>query len=360
VEGRRDGNGSGRDIGSRTGAVGSARMRGFDMTTDTDIARTPPVGLGGWLWPVTWVSATLPVFFTASVAPSLPSFIGYLRQSTSSPYSVDTSWAWRAIGLNLLLSLVAWWWAAGWFSRDLRMLRRGPLILFALGILCAVLATIDRHRTMYPMLAGGILGLAMASTLCVRWSKRVHNTFASDAVPLHASPFDAVVFGGPGDWSCGRWLLPGALLYSAFGLCLEWSIFSDVASRTLPPPHPADPLGDGCGLGLIVIGSGHSIREIEAHREALAMSLSAGLLLLGAFTGLARGARWTSWITIAALAMAMAAPLHITQGSWCSLIADGPHFREMWWEWCVVLLLVLIGTGFRRWPARLRMRPSAP
>lgn len=97
------------------------------------------------------------------------------------------------------------------------------------------------------------------------------------------------------------------------------------------------------------MGNTYSSSQIEAYREALMISLAAGLLLVSAVAGFARGARWTAWITIAALALAMTAPMGIAFGKWCSPYVDGPDFREMWHEWGIVLILVIIGTGFRRW-----------
>jgi hypothetical protein len=315
----------------------------------------PPAGLGGWLWPVTWASAVLPVFLTASVVESVPSFIGYLEQAKAGPYIENTTWAWRAMGLNLLLTLVAWWWALRWFARDPYLPRQGPIVLMSLGLLCSGLAAIDRHPYDDPTLAASLLAFAIAGLLCVRWSKRIRNTFTTDAMPAHANEFDTALFGGPRDWSRGYWLLPGALLYAVFGLFTEWTVFADVATKTIPPPHPADPANDGCGFGLAVVGSGYSMRQIEAYREALTISHIAGLLLLGAVTGFVRGARWAAWVTIAALALAMAAPLRITRHDWCSSLLDHTDFRGMWHEWCVVLILMTVATGIHRLPRRMRL-----
>lgn len=319
------------------------------MSDGTPGNAAPPAGLGGWLWPVTWASAVLPVFLTASVAASLPYFIEYLRQSEASTYPMDHAWVYRAYGLNLLLVLVSWWWATRWFARDPRLPRQGPFVLLLLGFLCAALAAIDHHPWDGPILAASVLGFAIAGFLCVRFSKRIRNTFVTSGIPPHANEFDTAVFNGPIDWSRGYWLLPGALAYAAFGLFSEWLVFADVASQTIPPPHPADSANDGCGHGMAVVGSGYSSRQIEAYREALTISHAAGLLILAGVTGFVRGARWTAWVTIPALALAMAAPLRITLHDWCSPMLDHTDFPGMWHEWCVVLILVIVAMAYRRW-----------
>lgn len=316
----------------------------------TDTANNPPAGLGGWLWPFTWATAVLPVLLTASVAASVPSFIGYLEQAKAGPYLEDTTWAYRAMGLNVLLTLVAWWWALRWFARDPHLPRQGPIVLIMLGLLCATRAMIDRHPYGNPTLAASLIAFAIAAFLSARWSNRIRNTFVESTIPSQANEFDTALFNGPIDWSRGYWLLPGALAYAVFGLFSEWLVFAEIASQTTPPPHPADPASDGCGYGMAVVGSGYSLRQIEAYREALTISHAAGLLILAAVVGFVRGARWTAWAAIPALALAMAAPLRITQRDWCSPLLDHTDFRGMWHEWGVVLILVIIATGFRRWP----------
>jgi hypothetical protein len=319
------------------------------MTDNARAIAQPPAGLGGWLWPVTWATAVLPVFLSASAAASVPHFIEYLQQSEASTYPMDNAWVYRAYGFNVLLVLVSWWWATRWFARDPNLLQRGPFVLLMLGILCATLTAIDRHPSDYRMLAASVLGFAITAFICVRFSKRIRNTFAAGAIPSHTNEFDTVVFGGPRDWSRGCWLLPGALAYAAFGLFSEWLVFAEVATKSIPPPHPADPANDGCGFGLAVVGSGYSLRQIEAYREALTISHAAGLLILAGVTGFVRGARWTAWVTIPALALAMAAPLRITLRDWCSPTLDHTDFRGMWHEWCVVLILVIVATAYRHW-----------
>lgn len=319
------------------------------MSDDARASAQQPAGLGGWLWPVTWATAVLPVFLTASVAASLPQFIEYLRQSQASTYPMDHIWVYRSYGFNAVLVLVSWWWATRWFARDPHLPRRGPLVLLMLGTLCATLVAIDRHPADYRMLAASILGFAITAFICVRFSKRIRNTFVTGGIPSRANEFDTAVFNGPIDWSRGYWLLPGALAYAVFGLFSEWLVFADVASQTIPPPHPADPANDGCGYGMAVVGSGYSLRQIEAYQEALTISHAAGLLILAAVIGFVRGARWTAWVTIPAFALAMAAPLRITQRDWCSPMLDHTDFRSMWHEWGIVLILVILATACRRW-----------
>lgn len=322
--------------------------------TETGTSIEPrPAGLGGWLWPVTWATAVLPVCLTASVAASLPSFIEYLQQAQAPPYPVDAAWACRLMGLNVLLALAAWWWATRWFARDPRLPRQGPIVLLASGILVAVIASVDEHHDVHPKLAAALMGFAIASVICVHWSKRIRNTFVPGPMPAYDTELDKTTFGGPRDWSRGRWLLPGALLYTAVALCSEWTVFTQIASQALPAPYPVGPPHDGCsrelGFGLATMGHSYSVSQIEAHREALAISLASGLLVLGALVGLARGARWTSWLTIVALAFAMAAPLRITLRDWCSPTLDHTDFRGMWHEWCVVLILVIVAMAYRHW-----------
>jgi hypothetical protein len=163
---------------------------------------------------------------------------------------------------------------------------------------------------------------------------------------------DEAIFGGPRDWSRGRWLLSGALLYTIVSLPSEWMVFSQIASQAMPAPYPAGPPHDGClpdlGFGLKAMGQTYSADQIEAHREALRISQAAGLSILASLVGLARGARWTPWLAIVALAFAMAAPLRIDLGEWCIYYLDHTDFRGMWQEWGVVLILVVIAIGYRR------------
>ncbi|MBL8262861.1 MAG: hypothetical protein JNM58_10570 [Xanthomonadaceae bacterium] len=322
------------------------------MTDETSAGARAPAGLGGWLWPVTWATAVLPVFLTASVVAHLPSIIEYTL-GPGDIYPYDQPWVHREIGVHVLLTLVSWWWALHWFARDPHLPRRGPIMLLSSGMLIAGVAWIDHRHTGHPMFAGILLSLAIAGFIFARWSKRIRNTFVPGTLPAHADAFDTAVLGGPRDWSRGYWLLPGALAYAVFGLFSEWVVLVDVASQALPPPYPEGPPHDGCvrGLGFATMGNVYSVSQIEAHREALTISHAAGLMLLGAVVGFVRGARWTLLAAIAALALAMAAPLRITLGEWCSPFVDGPDFREMWREWCVALILVTLAACFRYWPA---------
>jgi hypothetical protein len=321
------------------------------MSDGAPASTLQPAGLGGWLWPVTWATAVLPVFLIASVAASVPSLIEYLEQGKADPYPVDITWAYRAMGLNVLLTLGSWWWAIRWFGRNPRLPRQGPVALLALGVLVAAIGWIDRPSHFHPALAAMPIGLATVGYLCARWSKRIRNTFVPHALPARADEFDAALFGGPRDWSRGYWLLPGALAYAVFGVFSEGLVFAKVASQALPLPYPAGPPHDGCirGLGFTTMGNAYSVSQIETHREALAISHLAALLILGALVGFARGARWTAWLAMLALAFAMAAPLRVTLGKWCSPILDHTDFRGMWHEWCIVLILVAMSTAYRRW-----------
>lgn len=320
-------------------------------TDDTSVDTPPPAGLGGWLWPVTWATAVLPVLSITSLVATLSSDLFVIFRYGEIPYPLSEPWGLRSIGLELLLTLALWWWAIGWFSRDPHVIRQSPILLLACAGLIVVIAWIERDHDDYPLLAAILAGLAIAIMLCNRWSQRMRNTFARGLTPMYSTALHNMVFGGPGDWSRGRWILPGALLYAAFGLWSEWGIFAEAASQAIPPPPPEPMPREPANAAAALAALGHPGRYIEASRVAMMLSLVSALLLVGAFTALVRGARWTPWISIGALAFAMAAPLWMTVRDWCCPFLDGPDFSRMWRMWCVALILLIIATAFRRWPA---------
>ena len=81
-----------------------------------------PVGLGGWLWPVTWVSAMMPVLF---VTPFAHSVVGTVARYPDmlSEYSAEYRWhvyseiVFTSVGLCITV-----WWAMHWFARSPRLI----------------------------------------------------------------------------------------------------------------------------------------------------------------------------------------------------------------------------------------------
>ena len=77
-----------------------------------------PVGLGGWLWPVTWLSAVMPVAWwtycislVARVSPNDPEWLWLML----APWRVAA-----AVGVHLLGAALATWWSVRWFARGPR------------------------------------------------------------------------------------------------------------------------------------------------------------------------------------------------------------------------------------------------
>lgn len=100
-----------------------------------------------------------------------------------------------------------------------------------------------------------------------------------------------------------------ALAYAALELWFELPTFAEAAFETIPPPPPAFNMQSGNGNAAARVAMRHPGRYIEASRMALALSSGAVLLPAGAVIGLARGARWTPWIRLIAILLAMSAPL---------------------------------------------------
>lgn len=311
--------------------------------------RHTPIGLGGWLWPVTWSAAVLPVLFAAVILAALAGDLAVILRYGEVPYPFGEPWVQREIGVRLLLTAAAWWWAIRWFAHDPRMLRQAPVVLLACAGVVEVVAWLDRHHSDHHVLASVLLGLAIAGFIGARWSTRVRNTFVTHPLPPPASGWRGTLFSGPHDWSHRRWLLPGALAYALLKLWYELPTFAEAAFETIPP-LPAYVAQSESGSAAALIAMGHPGRYIEASRVALALSSGAVLMLACALIGLIRGARWTPWITLTAILLAMSAPLYMSVRDWCCPFLDGPQFERMWHEWCLVALIVTFGGAFRRWP----------
>lgn len=312
--------------------------------------RHASAGLGGWLWPVTWSAAVLPVLFAAITLAALAGdLVAVLRYGTI-PYPLGETWMHLEIGVSLLLTAAAWWWAIRWFARDPRMPHQGPVVLLACAGLVEAVAWLDRDHAQYHVVASILLGLAIAGFIGARWSARVRNTFVVHALPSPASGWRGALFSGPRDWSQRRWLLPGAVVYAALKLWLELPTFAEAAFETIPPPSPANSADDVGGSAAALIATGHPGRYIEASRVALALTSCAVLLVAGALIGLMRGARWTPWIAFAAILLATSAPLYMSVRDWCCPFLDGPPFERMWHAWCIVISIMMLGGAFRRCP----------
>jgi len=320
--------------------------------------RHAPIGLGGWLWPVTWSAAVLPVLLAAVIFAALAGDLAVILRYGEVPYPLGEPWVQREIGVRLLLTVAAWWWAIRWFARDPRMPRQGPVVLLACAGLVETVAWLDRDRAEYHVLAAILLGLAIAGFIGARWSTRVRNTFVAHPLPPPASGWRGTILSGPRDWSHRRWLLPGALVCAVLKLWLELPTYAEAAFEMIPPPPPAYNSHNGSGNASALIAMGHPGRYIEASRIALALSSGAALLLACGLIGLARAARWTPWITLTAILLAMSAPLHMSVRDWCCPFLDGPPFERMWYAWCVLLLITTLGGALRRWPGtHLRTAP---
>lgn len=312
--------------------------------------RHAPIGLGGWLWPVTWSAAVLPVLFAAVILAALAGNLAVILHYGEVPYPLGEPWVQREIGVRLLLTATAWWWAIRWFARDPRMPRQGPVVLLACAGLVETVAWLDRDRAEYHVLATILLGLAIAGFIGARWSARVRNTFVVHPLPSPVPGWRGKLLSGPHDWSHRRWLLPGALVCAVLKLWLELPTFAEAAFEAIPPPPPAYSADKGSGNAMALIAMSHPGRYIEASRTALVLSSGAVLLVAGALVGLMRGARWTPWIALAAILLAMSAPLYMSLRDWCCPFLDGPQFERMWHEWCIVVLITTLGGAFQRWP----------
>lgn len=310
----------------------------------------PRHGLGGWLWPITWLSAALPVMLAAAVGAALYRDLNEALHFRHGPYWLDDASALRHLGVDVWLTLAAWWWAIRWFARDPRLLRRGPALLGASALIATTVAWIDRdlgYRS-DAILASTLFVLALAGTTASRWSTRVRNTFSSRPTPVFARARDRMLFGGPRDWSGWRWLLPGVIFCAAWWLWLELPVHADAALATIPPappPVPRNAANSAAALRAIA----HPGRYIEASRVALMLSCVAGTATFVALYGLLRGARWTTWAAFLALAFGATAAAWMTYSDWCCPFVDGPPFAQMWRQWCIALLVFLSGMAYRRW-----------
>lgn len=315
------------------------------MSDETPIDRPQPAGLGGWLWPVTWVVAALPLLLASDLISRLSEALVFIVRHGQVPYPLSEAWGLRDMAVLLSMTTIAWWWTILWFARDPRIVRQAHYLLLVGSGSVFLVAWFERHPTDYTVLAAILCCLAIAALLCARWSKLVRNTFVVGAMPTEAIAWKNVVFGGPRDWSRGYWLIPGTLLSAALWLLFALPFFADAALQAIPPPPPPMPFLSGNAAALErLFAYDHPGRYIEASRVALVLSLVAGLLVACAFAGLARGARWTAGITVAALAFGMAAPLWMDLRDWCCPFHHDPPLATMWRPWCGLLILAIFRT----------------
>lgn len=309
--------------------------------------RASPTGLGGWLWPATWLSAVMPVLFSTLVVHMAVEHIARFR-GLAWPYSA----AFRAYelpaivfsGVGLCFST---WWAMQWFARAPRLVTWGPPALTAWVALMTALAWPERDE---PPVTMALVAAWCAATLAwwaARRSARVRTTFTALPCPVAASGVRGVVLGGPADWSAMRWLLPGVLVYTAVNLWLDLQVSVDAAMEPLPEgPAPTNAFES----------LSEPARYILASRFALGVQVSAVLALAGAFIALARGSRSFPPWTVVAVLLALGAPLRMSLRDWCCPFLDGPEFERAVHAWLTVLALTMIGAIAWRRP---RATPQA-
>jgi hypothetical protein len=320
-----------------------------DTTSDID---PHPAGLGGWLWPVTWATAVLPVLLASELLSALLRALPVVVRHGELPYPLSETWGRNDLLALLLMTILAWWWATGWFARDARMLRRAPCLLLACACSIFLFAWIQDDPAEKAVLAAILVCAAIVVPLCARWSKRMRNTFVIGPLPVKTIAWKRLLLGGPNDWSRGGWLLPGALLSAALLLSLQVPFFTEAALQTIPPlPPPPKPVPHDSGnaaAALALMGHfQHPGRYIEASRIASALSLFASLLVICAVIGLARGARSTVRFSLVALALGMAAPLWMDTGDRCCPFHYEPPQATMWQPWFGLLIFATVN-AFKR------------
>lgn len=333
------------------------------MTRTASDTTPHPAGLGGWLWPVTWATAVLPVLLASELLSALLRAAPVVVRYGELPYPLSEAWG-RHDLVVLLMTALAWWWATGWFARDARMLRRAPWLLLTCACGIFLLAWIEDDPARNAMLVASLACVAIVVTPCARWSKRVCNTFVTGPLPAETIAWKRLLLVGPNDWSRGDWLLPGALLSAALLLSVQAPFFTEAALQTVPPlPPPPKPVPHDSGnaaAALALMGDlQHPGRYIEASRIASPLSLFASLLLICAVIGLARGAGNTVRFTLVALALGMAAPLWMDTGDRCCPFHYEPPLATMWHPWCGFLIFAGIGM-FKRHRSVPTPHPGTP
>lgn len=293
-----------------------------------------PTGLGGWLWPVTWLSAVMPVLFSTLVVHMAVEHMPRVRDMAW-PYSAAFhAYELPAIvfsGVGLCFST---WWAMQWFARAPRLVTWGPPALTAWVALVTALLWPERDE---PPVIVTLVAAWCAATLAwwaARRSARVRDAFTALPRPVAASGVRGVLLGGPEHWGALRWLLPGVVVYTAVNLWLDLQVSVDAALEPLPEGPP--PTNAFAAIG-------DPSRYILASRQAVGLQVSAVLALLGALVALARGSRsFPLWAVVAVL-LALGAPLRMSLRDWCCPFLDGPEFERAARAWLTVLALAVIG-----------------
>lgn len=289
-----------------------------------------PTGLGGWLWPVTWLSAMWPVAWLALAVDALRWMWGWMP----SLWALGEPWHFVA-RMTLLFPGAAFavWWAARWFARDPRLPRRAPWLLWPWALIITPLAWPQPRASEYAIVA-----LAWSAVVLAWWasrhSMRVRNTFVAGPIPPRGHGVSGVLRGGPVGWDGLRWLIPGVLGYAAARLAFELPVSIEAAMEAIPVVPPAG------GAGPLVHDP---TRYILASRVVLGLQVAALLTLLAAFVALARGWRSLPLLTIATLLLALGAPLRMVIRDWCCPFVDGPAFESHVVSWLVALALAVIG-----------------
>ena len=336
-----------------------------EQAATTSASHSPgPHGLGGWLWPVTWATAVLPVLLASELLSTLLRAAPVVVRHGELPYPLSEAWGRHDLVILLLMTALAWWWATGWFARDARMLRRAPWLLLTCACGIFLLGWIEDDPAEKAVLVAILVCIATIIPLFARWSKRVRNTFITGPLPAETIAWKRLLLVGPNDWSRGDWLLPGALLSAALLLSVQAPFFTEAALQTIPPlapppePVPHDSGNAAAALALMDYLQ-HPGRCIEASRIASALSLFASLLLICAAIGLARGARSTVRLTLVALALGMAAPLWMDTGDRCCPFHYEPPQATMWQLWLGLFIFVTVN-AFKRRRSATPPHPGTP
>ena len=309
-----------------------------------------PVGLGGWLWPVTWLSALMPALLLPLIVDMVWRFLTGLDDWPWAERPVEMQWEYaKGMVFGAISGTVAFWWASQWFARSPRVRTWGPVVLAVAALVLGALLLPHRDDPLVvALLVTGGCTVALAWWAAYR-SLRVRHTFVDGAVPVRGAGFANVLRHGPGDWSALRWLVPGVLAYAALRLVLEasWSL-----DAVLHPYIASDEL--------VAIGSGASLhdptRYILASRTALVLQLAAMLALVAAGVALARGSKWMPVLTVSALLLALGAAVRMAVRDWCCPFVDGPPFESHVMMW--LSALVVAGIGAIAW-RRPRATPHA-
>ena len=300
-------------------------------------SKTHRVGLGGWLWPATWLSALMPVLLLPLIVDMAWRFLTGLDDWPWAERPVEIQWEYaKGMVFGAISGTVAFWWASQWFARSPRVRTWGPVVLAVTALVLGALLFPHRDDPLVvALLVTGGCTVALAWWAAYR-SLRVRNTFVAGALPVHSAGGANVLRDGPGDWSARRWLLPGVMAYAALRLLLETTVSVDAVREALPTAAELAAMGNG--------PMAHDpTRYILASRTALALQLAAIITLAAAGVALARASKWGPVLTIPAVLLALGAAVRMAIRDWCCPFVDGPRFEEHVVAWLVVLALALIG-----------------